>query len=105
MKKIRNENTLFVPTTFTLAVVLNITIFTPSFAETVDKNNPPHQEISKLLANAKSNNLYQQCGQQPLLVQKEDYQKNYRSLRDLSGIYINIDDIIKGAKKKRNHFR
>lgn len=96
MKIIKNINILF---TLTSALAINTAMSTNSLAETELKTTA-NKEISKFLADARKNNLYQQCGKTPLAVQKEDYKKNYMSLRGLTGIYVNIDDIIKGAKTR-----
>ncbi|GAA0409545.1 hypothetical protein GCM10009133_17580 [Cocleimonas flava] len=100
MKKTKNKTLFF---TLTSALLLNVAISANTQAETPEsKSNmsETNKEISQLLADARKNNLYQQCGKEPLPVQKEDYKKNFMSLRGLTGIYVNIDDIIKGAKTR-----
>ncbi len=96
MTIIKNINILFA---LTSALVINTAISTNSLAETELKTEA-NKEISKFLTDAKKNNLYPQCTKNALPVQKEDYKKNYMSLRGLTGIYVNIDDIIKGAKTR-----
>lgn len=43
---------------------------------------------------------YTQCNSTPLRLGEEDYQKSYLALRGLTGVYVNIDDVIKGAEGK-----
>jgi len=43
---------------------------------------------------------YPQCSQTPLRVGEENYQKSYLALRGLTGIYLDIDGVLKGARKK-----
>ncbi|WP_299880108.1 OmpA family protein [uncultured Cocleimonas sp.] len=104
MKLSKNVNLLF---SVTSALIFNAAMSTSSIADiakpeakTAEPKTQVNKEISKLLADARKNNLYQQCGKEPLAVEKEDYKKNFMSLRGLTGIYVNIDDIIKGAKTR-----
>ncbi|CAA6801084.1 MAG: Outer membrane protein OmpA [uncultured Thiotrichaceae bacterium] len=53
------------------------------------------QSIDSTISNKPE--YYPQCRKTPLRVGKEDYQKGYLSLRGLKGVYINIDDVLKGA--------
>ncbi len=96
MNIIKNLNILFL---LTSAFLLNTAMATESVAE-LELKAQPTSELSKLLANAKKNNFYPQYSKDTIPVQKEDYKKNYMSLRGLTGVYINIDDIIKGAKSR-----
>jgi len=71
-----------------------------SFAEDA-KKEPVSKNVKEFLAKAKKQTLYPQCSKNPLPIQQEDYKKNYMALRGLTGIYVNIDDIIKGAETRK----
>jgi outer membrane protein OmpA-like peptidoglycan-associated protein len=44
--------------------------------------------------------FYPQPNPEPLQVGEEDYQKSYLALAGLTGVYVNIDDVLKGATGK-----
>ncbi len=69
-----------------------------SFAEQTKQTTD--NTVAALIKQAKDKKVYPQCNKDPLPIQKENYQKNFMSLRGLTGIYVNLDDIIKGAKKR-----
>lgn len=64
----------------------------------VSAETPVKQTIDSIVTDKPV--YYQQCRQAPLRVGEEDYQKSYLALRGLEGVYVNIDDVLKGAKKK-----
>lgn len=65
-----------------------------------DSANSPtiQQTIESKLTNKPE--YYPQCRQTPLRVTEEDYQEDYVSLRGLTGVYINFDDVFKGAASR-----
>ncbi len=45
--------------------------------------------------------FYPTCNGEPLQVSKEDYQPGSLSLHGLTGLYINLDDVLKGAQSRK----
>jgi outer membrane protein OmpA-like peptidoglycan-associated protein len=56
--------------------------------------------ISSVCANEAKPEPYPACSDTPVPVGKEDYQPSNLSLQGLTGLYINLDDVIKSAKPK-----
>ncbi|HRJ51744.1 MAG TPA: OmpA family protein [Candidatus Thiothrix moscowensis] len=56
--------------------------------------------ISSVCANEAKPERYPACPDTPVQVGKEDYQPSNLSLQGLTGIYINLDDVISSAKPK-----
>ncbi|WML91468.1 OmpA family protein [Thiothrix lacustris] len=63
---------------------------------------PDAPEIKQSIASSVSGKpgFYAECSKTPLEVSKEDYQPSSISLHGLTGVNINIDDVIKSAKPK-----
>ncbi len=63
---------------------------------------PPEPEVKQSIASSVTDKptFYAECSKAPLEVSKEDYQSSSISLHGLTGVNINIDDVIKSAKPK-----
>jgi outer membrane protein OmpA-like peptidoglycan-associated protein len=63
---------------------------------------PAAPEVKQSIASSVSDKpeFYAECSKAPLEVSKEDYQSSSISLHGLTGVNINIDDVIKSAKPK-----
>lgn len=85
-----------------LACVLLVTVGQSAHAESSDKAAAVVPPVKQTIASMVTDKpvYYPQCRQTPLRVGEEDYQKSYLALRGLEGVYVNIDDVLKGARKK-----
>jgi outer membrane protein OmpA-like peptidoglycan-associated protein len=71
-------------------------------AKPAKATEPAEPEVKQSIASSVSDKptFYPECSKAPLEVSKEDYQSSSISLHGLTGVNINIDDVIKSAKPK-----
>ena len=61
---------------------------------------PKTSDVQQTIPAPDGKGTYPACRETPVALTKEDYQPSALSLHDLSGVSINLDDVLNGAKSK-----